>query len=74
MLNIHMPRLSLYRPERSHDYEFLDKMIYEQFTVGGTDLLIHKYLGPKSVSPDDATQNNQHMMLFKKQIYKTCYF
>lgn len=30
-------------------------MIYEQFTVGGTDLLIHKYLGPKSVSADDAT-------------------
>ena len=50
-----MPRLSLYRPERSHDYDFLDKMIYEQFTVGGTDLLIHKYLGPKSVSADDAT-------------------
>ena len=50
-----MPRLSLYRPERSHDYDFLDKMIYEQFTVGGTDLLIHKYLGPKTVSADDAT-------------------
>ena len=50
-----MPRLSLYRPERSHDYDFLDRMIYEQFTVGGTDLLIHKYLGPKTVSADDAT-------------------
>ena len=50
-----MPRLSLYRPERSHDYDFLDKMIYEQFTVGGTDLLIHKYLGPKTVTEDDAT-------------------
>ena len=50
-----MPRLSLYRPERSHDYDFLDKIIYEQFTVGGTDLLIHKYLGPKTVSADDAT-------------------
>jgi hypothetical protein len=50
-----MPRLSLYRPERSHDYDFLDKIVYEQFTVGGTDLLIHKYLGPKTVSADDAT-------------------
>ena len=50
-----MPRLSLYRPERSHDYDFLDKIIFEQFTVGGTDLLIHKYLGPKTVSADDAT-------------------
>ena len=50
-----MPRLSLYRPERSHDYDFLDRIILEQFTVGGTDLLIHKYLGPKNVSADDAT-------------------
>jgi hypothetical protein len=50
-----MPRLSLYRPERSHDYEFLDKIVYEQFTVGGTDLLIHKYLGPKNPLDDDAT-------------------
>ena len=50
-----MPRLSLYRPERSHDYDFLDKMIYEQFTVGGTDLLIHKYLGPKNPSDDNTT-------------------
>ena len=55
MLNIHMPRLSLYRPERSHDYEFLDKIVYEQFTVGGTDLLIHKYLGPKNPLDADAT-------------------
>ena len=50
-----MPRLSLYRPERAHDYEFLDKIIYEQFTVGGTDLFIHKYIGPKNPSDDNET-------------------
>ena len=50
-----MPRLSLYRPEKSKDYEFLDKVVYEQFTVGGTDLLIHKYLGPKNPLDEDAT-------------------
>jgi len=55
MLNIHMPRLSLYRPNKSKDYDFLDSVVYEQFTVGGTDLLIHKYLGPKNPSDDDAT-------------------
>ena len=50
-----MPRLSLYRPNKSKDYDFLDSVVYEQFTVGGTDLLIHKYLGPKNPSDDDAT-------------------
>ena len=50
-----MPRLSLYRPNKTADYEFLDKVIYEQFSIGGTDLYIHKYLGPVNPSEDDAT-------------------
>ena len=41
-----MPRLSLYRPNRTNDYQFFDKIIKEQFTVGGLDIYIHKYLGP----------------------------
>ena len=45
-----MPRLSLYRPEKGADFRFIDRVINEQFQVGGTDILIHKYLGP--VSPD----------------------
>jgi hypothetical protein len=40
-----MPRLSLYRPEKGNDYRFIDKTIWEMFQVGGTDVLIHKYLG-----------------------------
>lgn len=50
-----MPRLSLYKPERGKDYEFLDKTITEMFTVGGTDVFVHKYLGPKNPEEDDAT-------------------
>ena len=42
-----MPRLSLYRPEKQNDYRFMDRNISEQLTVGGTDLYIHKYLGPE---------------------------
>jgi hypothetical protein len=53
MLNIHMPRLSLYKPERGNDYYFLDKQIQEMFTIGGTDINIHKYLGPGSPAEDD---------------------
>ncbi len=47
-----MPRLSLYKPEKGKDYEFLDRQILEMFTIGGTDINIHKYLGPDN--PDEA--------------------
>jgi hypothetical protein len=50
-----MPRLSLYRPEKTKDYEFIDRIIYEQFSVGGTDLHIYKYLGPKNPTEGAAT-------------------
>ena len=40
-----MPRLSLYKPERGNDYKFMDNRIYEMFTIGGTDVNIHKYVG-----------------------------
>ena len=46
-----MPRLSLYRPEKGADFKFLDRSINEQFQVGGTDVFVHKYLGP--VSPEE---------------------
>jgi len=52
-----MPRLSLYRPQKTRDYNFFDKLISEQLTVGGTDLYIHKYLGPSNQGPSiDYTQ------------------
>ena len=48
-----MPRLSLYRPEKGNDYKFIDRSIWEMFQIGGTDVLVHKYLGPGT-----ATQGN----------------
>ncbi len=50
-----MPRLSLYKPERGNDYYFLDKQIQEMFTVGGTELNVHKYIGPENPSDGEAT-------------------
>ena len=55
-----MPRLSLYRPNRTNDYQFLDRTISEMYTVGGLDILVHKYLGPivdpeQANNPGDAT-------------------
>ena len=41
-----MPRLSIFKPEKGNDYKFFDRNIKEMFQVGGTDLHLHKYLGP----------------------------
>ena len=52
-----MPKLSLWRPNKTNDYNFFDRTISEQFTVGATDLYIHKYLGPTNQGPSiDYTQ------------------
>jgi hypothetical protein len=49
-----MPRLSLWKGNKAtNDYKFLDKTISEMYTVGGLDILVHKYLSP--VSTGDAT-------------------
>lgn len=48
-----MSKLSLYKPEKSNDFRFLDRSINEQFQIGGTDVFIHKYLGPVAPSIDD---------------------
>jgi len=31
-----VPRLSLYRPQKTSDYDFFDRNISEQLTTGGT--------------------------------------
>jgi hypothetical protein len=52
-----MPKLSLYTPTKQYDYRYLDRTISETLTVGGTDLYIHKYLGPDAQTPSpDYTQ------------------
>jgi hypothetical protein len=50
-----MPRLSLYRPNRTSDYRFFDRTISEMYQVGGVDIYLHKYLGPQT---GDNTGNN----------------
>lgn len=48
-----MPRLSMWRENHSNDYKFFDKRISEEFTIGGTGVYLHKYLGT-------ATQTNAY--------------
>lgn len=50
-----MPRLSLYKPEKGADFKFLDRVIEEQFQVGGTDVFVHRYMGPVNPTEGEAT-------------------
>ena len=61
-----MPRLSLYRPNKTKDYEFLDKVIYEQFSIGGTDINVHKYIGPENPSDANATASEPQYDVVKE--------
>lgn len=63
---MYMPRLSLYRPNKTADYEFLDRIINEQFSIGGTDLFIHKYLGTKNPSNENATADQPQYATIKE--------
>jgi hypothetical protein len=61
-----MPRISLFRPIKSADYHFLDRVIMEQFTVGGTDVVIHKYQGASNPAPENATADQPHYDVLKE--------
>jgi len=69
-----IPRLSLYKPERGNDYYFLDKQILEMFTIGGTDINIHKFLGAENPAEGSGTADQPTYDAVKELIYKTCYF
>lgn len=53
-----MPRLSLWKDgKHTNDYKFFDRRISELFTIGGTGVHVHKYLGPQDQGPStDATK------------------
>ena len=55
---IKIPRLSMYRPNRTRDYQFLDRIIRERYTVGGLDIYIHRYLGPQAGGNDSTFSGN----------------
>ena len=56
-----MPRISLWNGGRhSNDYKFFDARISEMFTLGATDVLIHKYLGPQTAPSNTTVTQTQH--------------
>jgi hypothetical protein len=63
-----MPRLSLYKPEKGNDYKFIDKSIWEMFQIGGTDVLVHKYIGPGSATQGDTPSTPKYNNTNETQI------
>ena len=55
-----MSRLSLWKDgQHGNDYKFIDRRISEMFTVGGTGVLLNKYLGvQQQTNSTDPTQPN----------------
>jgi len=52
-----MPRISMWSPHKTNDYRFFDRVIREQFHVGGVGALVHKYIGPEDApNQDDPTK------------------
>jgi len=43
-----MPRLSMWRERHSNDYRFQDRRASEIYTIGGTDVFVHKIVGTYS--------------------------
>jgi hypothetical protein len=55
-----MPPLSLWKgvAVKTNDYKFIDRVVAEQYRIGGTEFYIHKLLG---VEPQDTTANNTNI-------------
>ncbi len=55
-----MPRLSLWKDgAHTNDYKYMDRRISEMFTVGGTGILVHKYLGTNEQNLTKTTSGAQ---------------
>lgn len=56
-----VPPLTLWKGAsvRTNDYKLIDRLVGEEYRVGGTEMYIHKYLGPiPQGATGDATQPN----------------
>jgi hypothetical protein len=54
-----MPRLTLWKPTKTNDFNFMDRQVREQFSIGGTGVNVHKYVGPAAqTDKNDKSQPN----------------
>lgn len=48
----------MWRPNRTRDYQYLDRIISERYTIGGLDIYVHRYMGPQTGGEDSAFSGN----------------
>ncbi len=48
-----MPRISLWKEEQGHDFNFVDRVVKDYINLGATGVYVHKYIGPKEQVGDD---------------------
>ena len=48
-----MPRISLWKEEQGHDYNFIDRTAKDYINLGATGVYVHKYIGPKEQTGND---------------------
>lgn len=41
-----MARISLWKPDKGNDFNFVDRQVKEIINMGGTGVYVHKYIGP----------------------------
>ena len=69
-----MPRLSLWNPTKTKDFEFIDRIVGEHLHAGGTGVHVHKYLGIQdSPASGDPTRPGGSDKI-QKFLYKIYYF
>lgn len=55
-----MPKLSIWNSGRkSNDYKFLDRQIAEYFSIGGTAVYVHKYIGTYDADGNPAPEKGE---------------
>ena len=45
-----MPRLSLWNPTKTNDFNFIDRVVGEHLHAGGTGVHLHKYIGTNAIA------------------------
>ncbi len=45
-----MPKLSLWNPTKTNDFDFIDRIVGEHLHAGGTGVHLHKYLGTQAIA------------------------
>lgn len=56
-----MPKITMWKPQKTKDYTYFDRIISEQFFVGGLGTFVHKYIGPYQTRKDTSPSKPNYL-------------